>query len=277
MESRHCLRRLTVIGSAHDPSQSFGGPPGRSGKRTFLRLAEASGGCCYRPMIDTLRRQPLRHRNIHMTDEILPPAGGYAAAPGWLQYSRGVRALADHAIVRVRFQTPIPLDAGFARIATWLRDRCRPLTSLCACELRSPAQFTEEGFLAFNQRYASTLRAWGVMQGDANPVARSNVIPPIAPPQEPSCWRWSRTAHRRRCWGGDFGPPVVGGRLGYFSGPSAVRLATCSWPSRTLRAAPAGGALRASWTATARDAWAGAGRDDGMAAFEPQDDGLALG
>jgi hypothetical protein len=121
-----------------------------------------------------------------MTVEILPAAGGYAAAPGWLQYSRGVRALADHAIVRVRFQTPIPLDAGFARIATWLRDMGRPLTSLCACELRSPSQFTEDGFRAFNQRYAQTLRAWGVMQGDANPVARSNVIPPIAPPQEPS-------------------------------------------------------------------------------------------
>ena len=121
-----------------------------------------------------------------MTDEILPAAGGYAAAPGWLQYSRGVRALADHAIVRVRFQTSIPLDAGFARIATWLRDKGRPLTSLCACELRSPGQFSEDGFRAFNQRYAETLRAWGVMQGDANPVARSNVIPPFAPPQEPS-------------------------------------------------------------------------------------------
>ena len=121
-----------------------------------------------------------------MVNEILPPAGGYAAAPGWLQYSRGVRALADHTIVRVRFQTPIPLDAGFERIASWLRDAGRPLTSLCACELRSPSQFTEDGFLAFNQRYATTLRAWGVMQGDANPVARSNVIPPTGAPPEPS-------------------------------------------------------------------------------------------
>jgi hypothetical protein len=125
-----------------------------------------------------------------MTDEILPPAGGYAAAPGWLQYSRGVRALADHTIVRVRFQTPIPLDAGFVRIATWLRDRGRPLTSLCACELRSPTQFTEDGFRAFNQRYAETLRAWGAMQDDANPVARSNVIPP----QEPSFYAFCYAA-----------------------------------------------------------------------------------
>jgi len=121
-----------------------------------------------------------------MADEILPPAGGYAAAPGWLQYSRGVRALPGHAMVRIRFQDLIPLDAGFTRIAAWLRGQGRPLTSLCACELRSPRQFTEEGFRAFNVRYAETLRAWGVMQGDANPVARTNVCPPIAPPEEPS-------------------------------------------------------------------------------------------
>lgn len=121
-----------------------------------------------------------------MSEEILPQAGGYAAAPGWLQYSRGVRALPGHTIVRVRFQIPIPLAAGFDRIAAHLRDQGRPLTSLCACELRSPAQFSEDGFHAFNLRYAETLRAWGVMQGDANPVARSNVCPPVAPPREPS-------------------------------------------------------------------------------------------
>jgi len=121
-----------------------------------------------------------------MADEILPPAGGYAAAPGWLQYSRGVRALPGHGIVRVRFRNLMPLDAGFTRIATWLRDQGRPLTALCSCELRSPGQFTEDGFRAFNVRYAETLRAWGVMQGDANPVARTNVCPPIAPPEEPS-------------------------------------------------------------------------------------------
>jgi hypothetical protein len=86
----------------------------------------------------------------------------------------------------VRFQDLIPLDEGFTRIAAWLRGVERPLTSLCACELRSPAQFTEDGFHAFNLRYVETLRAWGVMQGDANPVARSNVCPPIAPPREPS-------------------------------------------------------------------------------------------
>jgi hypothetical protein len=53
---------------------------------------------------------------------------------------------------------------------------------------------TEDGFRAFNLRYAETLRAWGVMQGDANPVARSNVCPPIAPPQEPSFYAFCYAA-----------------------------------------------------------------------------------
>ena len=88
----------------------------------------------------------------------------------------------------------IPLDAGFTRIAAWLRNLGRPLTSLCACELRSPAQFTEDGFRAFNLRYAETLRTWGLMHGDANPVARSNVCPPIAPPREPSFYAFCYAA-----------------------------------------------------------------------------------
>src|SRR5258708_3655484 len=62
----------------------------------------------------------------------------------------------------------------------------RPLAAFCACELRSPARFTEDGFRAFNEVYAGTLKRWGVMTGDANPVARSNVCPAIDPPAEPS-------------------------------------------------------------------------------------------
>src|SRR5205085_1392788 len=67
-----------------------------------------------------------------------------------------------------------------------IRDAGRPLTAFCACELRSPAPFTEEGFRAFNEIYAGTLRNWSVMQGDTNPVARSNVCPEIDPPAKPS-------------------------------------------------------------------------------------------
>ena len=88
--------------------------------------------------------------------------------------------------MRVRFHRPVPLAQGFARIEQVIREAGRPLTAFCACELRSPAPFTEEGFRAFNEIYAGTLRQWGVMQGDTNPVARSNVCPEIDPPPEPS-------------------------------------------------------------------------------------------
>ena len=79
------------------------------------------------------------------------PAGGFAFAPGVFQYSAGIRALAGFRIERVRFARVVPLAEGFARIEAFLRDAGRPLTAFCACELRSPAPFTEPGFLEFNQ------------------------------------------------------------------------------------------------------------------------------
>jgi len=113
-------------------------------------------------------------------------AGGYRYIPAVFQYSGGVAAEPGIAIVRMRFHRPVPLAQGFARIEEAIRAAGRPLTAFCACELRSPAPFTEEGFRAFNEIYAGTLRQWGVMAGDANPVARSNVCPEIEPPGEPS-------------------------------------------------------------------------------------------
>lgn len=112
--------------------------------------------------------------------------GGYRYIPAVFQYSGGVAAEAGFEIVRVRFRRLVPLSDGFARVERMIRDAGRPLTAFCACELRSPAPFTEEGFRAFNEIYAGTLRRWGVMTGDTNPVARSNVCPAIDPPSEPS-------------------------------------------------------------------------------------------
>src|SRR2546423_657816 len=113
-------------------------------------------------------------------------AGGYRYIPAVFQYSGGVAAEPGFEIVRVRFRNPASLRDGFARVEQMIRDAGRPLTAFCACELRSPAPFTEEGFRAFNEIYAGTLRNWSVMQGDTNPVARSNVCPEIDPPAKPS-------------------------------------------------------------------------------------------
>ena len=113
-------------------------------------------------------------------------AGGYRYIPAVFQYSGGVAAEPGFEIVRVRFHGSVPLAEGFARIEQAIRAAGQPLTAFCGCELRSPAPFTEDGFRSFNEIYAGTLRQWGVMQGDANPVARSNVCPEIDPPAVPS-------------------------------------------------------------------------------------------
>src|SRR5437868_703960 len=65
--------------------------------------------------------------------------------------------------------------------------------ALCACELRSPAQFTDAGFVAFNRHYVERLAAWGIFREEVNPVARSNVCPEIDPPTTPSFYAFSYT------------------------------------------------------------------------------------
>ncbi len=77
----------------------------------------------------------------------------------------------------------------------------RPLTAFGACELRSPAPFTEEGFKAFNEIYIKTLIEWGVMKDGVNPVARSNVCPKLDPPAEPGFHAFSFTTVCAECAG----------------------------------------------------------------------------
>jgi hypothetical protein len=119
-----------------------------------------------------------------MPGDFLP--GNYRYIPGVFQYSAGVAALPGYEIRRVRFHEAVPLARGFERVAHYISVAGRPRTAFCACELRSPAPFTEDGFRAFNERYVATLREWGLFDGTINPVARSNVCPEIDSPPEPS-------------------------------------------------------------------------------------------
>lgn len=119
--------------------------------------------------------------------------GGYRYVRGPFQYSGGVAAEPGFAIERVRFRSPVPLVEGFRRIGAHLDSIGRPPVAFCACELRSPAPFTEQGFIDFNRIYVGTLERWGIFRNDENPVARSNVCPEIAPPSEPSFYAFSYT------------------------------------------------------------------------------------
>ena len=115
------------------------------------------------------------------------PEGGFRFIPGVYRYSAGVAAEPGFALQRVRFAQPVPLMRGFARIAELLEVEGRPKAAFAACELRSPAPFTEETFATFNRVYGGVLKEWGLFREDGlNPVARSNVCPEIAPPPEPS-------------------------------------------------------------------------------------------
>jgi len=126
-----------------------------------------------------------------MTSDFAP--GNYRFMPAVFQYSSGAAALPGYEIERVRFDKWLPLAEGFAAVANYIQSVGRPLTSFCACELRSPAAFTEDGFRQFNEHYVKTLAEWGIYDGKINPVARSNVCPEIDPPSEPSFYAFSFT------------------------------------------------------------------------------------
>lgn len=113
------------------------------------------------------------------------PEAGYRFIPAVMQYSAGVAALPGFRLERARFAEPVPLAEGWRRIAAHLDSLGRPRIAFAACELRSPAPFTEDGFLAFNRTYAATLHGWGVLRDAQNPVARSNVCPRVGLPAEP--------------------------------------------------------------------------------------------
>lgn len=119
--------------------------------------------------------------------------GGYRYIRGAFQYSGGVAAEPGFAIERARFSTPQPLEEGFRAVEAYLTEIGRPFTAFCACELRSPEPFTEDGFIAFNRVYVGTLERWGIFKDEENPVARSNVCPGINPPAEPSFEAFSYT------------------------------------------------------------------------------------
>jgi hypothetical protein len=112
-------------------------------------------------------------------------AGGYRFIPGVSQYSGGVAAEPGFRIERVRLSRVLPLREGFALIERHLAALGRPPVAFCACELRSPEPFTEQGFRDFNAIYIDTLARWGLMDGPTNPVARSNVCPELDPPPAP--------------------------------------------------------------------------------------------
>ena len=89
------------------------------------------------------------------------PAGNYRFIPAVFQYSSGAAANPGYEVERVRFDKMLPLAEGFALIAKYIQAAGRPLTSFCACELRSPAAFTDDGFLQIQPALRQDARGMG--------------------------------------------------------------------------------------------------------------------
>ncbi|HEX7055100.1 MAG TPA: hypothetical protein VF211_14340 [Burkholderiales bacterium] len=123
--------------------------------------------------------------------------GGYRYIAAFFQYSGGVAAQPGFEIERARLAQPLPLAEGFRRVEEHLKAIGRPTTAFAACELRSPAPFTEQGFIDFNRQYVRTLERWGVYKDEVNPVARTNVCPEYHKPAVPSLYAFSYTVPSR--------------------------------------------------------------------------------
>ena len=119
--------------------------------------------------------------------------GGYRYISAFFQYSGGVAAEPGFEIERARLAKPLPIAEGFQLVEAHLKALGRPTTAFAACELRSPAPFTEQGFIDFNRVYVKTLERWGVYKNEVNPVARTNVCPEYGKPASPSLYAFSYT------------------------------------------------------------------------------------
>ncbi|MGD9921716.1 MAG: hypothetical protein AB7V13_09755 [Pseudorhodoplanes sp.] len=151
-------------------------------------------------------------------------AGDYRYIPAVFQYSAGIAAEDGYELERVRFLSPVPLAEAFAKVESHLRAVGRPTTAFAHCELRSPGQFTDQGFIDFNKHYVQTLERWGIYKDGVNPVARTNVCPMYGEPATPSMHAFTYTM-----------PAKSGRRTFMLSGGGDARAGSESYSDRIVR------------------------------------------
>jgi hypothetical protein len=132
-----------------------------------------------------------------MANVIVFAPGGYRYISAVFQYSGGIAAEPGFEIERARLAKPVPIADGFRLVEAHLKAIGRPSTAFAACELRSPAPFTDQGFVEFNRHYVQTLERWGIYKDEVNPVARTNVCPEHGKPPSPSLYAFSYTVPAR--------------------------------------------------------------------------------
>lgn len=111
--------------------------------------------------------------------------GSYRYLPAIDPYSSGVAAEPGYEIVGLRFDRPSPVADGFGRLDRWIEEHGLTPQALVGLELRSPVPFEFGSFGDFNKHYRELLSERGLLEGDVNPIARSNLIPVAQGPDEP--------------------------------------------------------------------------------------------
>jgi hypothetical protein len=152
--------------------------------------------------------------------------GGYRYLPAVFQYSAGVAAEPGFQLVQARFGSILPIQEAFTAIEQHMNKIGRPLTAFAHCELRSPKQFDDQGFINFNRQYVSTLERWGIYQAESksssfvNPVARTNVCPEYFGPAEVSMYSFAYTIPTKSDFSTSF---ILSGGGDARSGPEPYR------------------------------------------------------
>jgi hypothetical protein len=119
--------------------------------------------------------------------------GHYAFLKGIAPYSSGAAALSGYEIVYATLKQPLPWREGFECVDAHLQSIGRDRHALCGMVLRCPEPYSMQGFVDFNGLYCSVLEEWGLYVDDMNPVARTNVSPEFAMPEEPALYAFSYT------------------------------------------------------------------------------------
>lgn len=121
-------------------------------------------------------------------------AGNYRFLPAGEVFNTGAVPLEGYEIVHAIFNPWVPLRSGYEYIESYLSSVSRPIQALCGMELRIPEQLTPQDFRSFNTPYVEQLREWGLVFGAFSAVSRTNVVPALEPPREPSIHAFSFTA-----------------------------------------------------------------------------------
>jgi hypothetical protein len=122
-------------------------------------------------------------RVSHRTE--VHPTGTYRYLPAIPAYSAGVAAEPGYVITGLRFAAPSPVGAAFALLDRELESRGLKPSAIVGIELRSPTPVGFGSFSDFNDEYRKLLIERDLLDGDHNPVARTNVSPVHGPPTEP--------------------------------------------------------------------------------------------